>query len=232
MNKDIVMRRFARAKAQALVEFALAATLIFFLLAAAIDLGFIFLNLQTLRTAAQEGATFGSYPAVVLNNGVITAATLSFDEIRNRVRLSAGATPSGFTNLLDLDSDGVLDVDGGNYDTSDRTYDTYAGTRLPGDPNATGSLASRTINQYITIQPVYDANSDGVLPEGTNGIITNQNDLCYNQLRMLTLAGKDCYIRVIVRYRYRLVFPLTPAFADNTVLTVRYTVRIRSTTQS
>ena len=51
------MRQLLRFKTgQALVEFALAATLIFFLLAAAVDLGLIFFTIQGLHNAAQDGA--------------------------------------------------------------------------------------------------------------------------------------------------------------------------------
>lgn len=53
-------RPAATEKGQSLVEMALSATLILFLLLATIDFGFAFLYWITLRDAAQEGATYGS----------------------------------------------------------------------------------------------------------------------------------------------------------------------------
>jgi hypothetical protein len=100
-----------RSKAQALVEFALAATLIFMLVAAAVDLGLIFLARQALRAAAQEGATFGSHPAFE-QNGSDVRVYLDETAIRQRVRMTAG--PDGgpvFANLTDLNNDGVADND-------------------------------------------------------------------------------------------------------------------------
>jgi Flp pilus assembly protein TadG len=49
-----------RTRAQAIVEFALAAILIFFLLSAAVDLGLIFFRHQGLYNASLEGAQYGS----------------------------------------------------------------------------------------------------------------------------------------------------------------------------
>jgi hypothetical protein len=96
------MPRHIRAKGQALVEFALSATLIFFLLAATVDLGLIFFTLQALHNAAQEGATYGSR---FLDNGALDVAG-----IRDRARHEAGNQGIGFANLLDLNSNGVDDA--------------------------------------------------------------------------------------------------------------------------
>ena len=66
---------------QALVEFALAATLIFFLLAAAVDLGLIFFSLQGIHNAAQEGAAYGSRWLIGSS-----PRALDLNSIRDRVR--------------------------------------------------------------------------------------------------------------------------------------------------
>jgi hypothetical protein len=104
-------RRARRSTGQALVEFALAATLIFFLFGIAIDGGLIFFTLQQLRTAAQEGAVYGSTPNVQTSGVSVSKVDYDYEEIAERVRLSAGngQGTSGFANLLDLDGDGVDD---------------------------------------------------------------------------------------------------------------------------
>lgn len=202
------MRRRTRSAGQALVEFALAATLLFTLLAAAVDLGFIFFTVQTLRAAAQEGATFGSYPvicpsqsqsALCTSYGTNIAVIFNEAEIRNRVRFSAGDQSRGFVNLLDLNNDGTAD---------DATV-----------------LATN-----ITIQNLFDANYDGD-PSNDGGVSCSStaepvtNDFANGYMRN---AGYACYIRVTVRYSYRLVFPLTPAFADRVTIPVSFTMPVRS----
>lgn len=100
-----------RSPAQALVEFALAATTIFFLLAAVVDLGLIFFTMQALRVAAQEGAAFGSYPRVESTaGGGITNVTIDYSEVVFRVYGAAGEQAGGFANLRDLNNDGVDDL--------------------------------------------------------------------------------------------------------------------------
>ena len=114
------MRRHARTTGQALVEFALASTLIFFMLAAAVDLGLIFFTLQGLHNAAQEGATYGSRWLVNQNPSDPTSVeVLDFNGIRDRARHEAGTQGGiGFVNLLDLNSNGTPDV---NPDTASGT---------------------------------------------------------------------------------------------------------------
>ncbi len=103
------LRRRSRARGQALVELVLASTLLFFLLAAAVDLGLIFFTLQGLRAAAQEGASFGSYPVQVMQNGQLQRVDLNYAEIVRRVRGAGGPQSTGFANLRDLDNNGVWD---------------------------------------------------------------------------------------------------------------------------
>ena len=102
------MLRRTTQHAQALVEFAIASTLILLLLAAAVDLGLVFMNLQGITNAAQEGAQYGSRFLKVDDKGV---TQLDLDEIRQRVRAESGATGGfGFVNMLDLNSDGIPDA--------------------------------------------------------------------------------------------------------------------------
>ncbi|HEU4328191.1 MAG TPA: TadE family protein [Roseiflexaceae bacterium] len=103
----LALRRKRKAAAQALVEFALAATLIFLLLAAAVDLGLIYMMVQALHNAAQEGAAYGSRWMTVPASG---PSTLDYNGIRQRVRLEAGASGGvAGINLLDLNADGTPD---------------------------------------------------------------------------------------------------------------------------
>ena len=114
-----------QAPAQALVEFALASTLIFFLLAAAVDLGLIYFTLQGLRAAAQEGATFGSYPQVIMDGQRIRDVTINYAEVVNRVYGAAGDQGGGFADLHDLNGNDQDDL------RVDRLHD-----RAATDPNA------------------------------------------------------------------------------------------------
>ncbi|KAB8140505.1 pilus assembly protein [Chloroflexia bacterium SDU3-3] len=102
------MRQFSKSQAQAMVEFALAATLIFFLLAAAIDLGFLFFTKQGLTSAAQEGAMYGSNKLKSRTGG---GRELDYVTIQSRVRYESGDTGgNGISNLLDLNSNGKDDI--------------------------------------------------------------------------------------------------------------------------
>src|SRR5690349_11473432 len=98
-----------KSRGQALVEFALAATLIFFLLAAADDLGFMFFVVQGLRNAAREGGNYGS--RWLISNPATGARVLDVNPIRDNVRHESGSRGGiGFVNLLDLNNDGTPDV--------------------------------------------------------------------------------------------------------------------------
>lgn len=121
------MRLRRRTIGQAVVEFALAATLIFVLLSASVDLGLAFLMRQGLLNATEEGAAFGSKSKTKVPNPSGGPVVDWFDEweIRNRVRQEAGvrADPDnpgeeiGGTralNLLDLNADGINDIKQGN----------------------------------------------------------------------------------------------------------------------
>jgi hypothetical protein len=101
------MLRRTTQHAQALVEFAIASTLILLLLAAAVDLGLVFMNLQGINNAAQEGALYGSRFLKVEGD----KTELDYDAIRQRVRRESGAAGGfGFVNMQDLNSDGIPDA--------------------------------------------------------------------------------------------------------------------------
>jgi hypothetical protein len=194
-----------RQKGQALVEFALAATLIFFLLGAAVDVGLIFFTLQEMRTAAQEGATFGSYPvAVVGANNTVQSIDLQYAKIVQRVRYSAGDSESGFADLLDMNSDGVLD--------ESQIEQLFGPGGNGSDPNG-----------YVYVQNLFiEDNNPESATSATRGCETSVPKV------EMRFAADRCFVRVTVRYDYKLLFPLLPAFADKVPLRISYIMKVRS----
>lgn len=194
----------SRAKAQALVEFSLAATLIFFLLAAVVDLGLIYFTMQALRVAAQEGANYGSYTRARITNGVITEVYLDSEEITNRVYGAGGDRAGGFANLHDLNANGQddlaenLHVSGGNYASDPEGY-IYVENLRGFDPT---SLSGTCVGDT----PGVDLQNGGL--SATNAIV--------------------CWIRVTVRYEYRFLFPLAPAFGGRIRLQAAHLMPSRS----
>ncbi len=183
---------------QAIVEFALSTTVIFLLLSAAVDLGLIFFTLQALRAAAQEGATYGSYPVIVTNSsGQVTAVRLNYREIYRRIRFAGGDRPSGIANLFDLNGDGI----------DDAGQNAVFNASNPADPNG-----------FVIIEN----------PKGPNP--ANLSGTCATTTPRVDMrnAGQNCWIRVTIRYRYRLFFPFAPAFGREIILRVTHTMPIRS----
>ena len=197
------MFRQRSTKGQAIVEFSLAATLIFFLLVAAIDLGLIFFTLQGLNNAAQEGATYGSRWLT----GPTGAARVDEDTIRERVRLEAGDQGGiGFVNLLDLNNNGIPDVAPGS-----------------GVKEINADTGNAVIDDYIEILVWADIDLDGnPIPDATS---------CYDTSVSpggdLAKRGYPCYLQVIVHADYNFVFPLAPAFADEVNIGSPFIVLLR-----
>jgi hypothetical protein len=191
-------RRTPRTRGQALVEFTLASTLIFVLLSATVDIGLMFFSLQALRTAAQEGATFGSYPRVITQGGRVTRVDYNYQEIYNRVRDSAGTPVSrGVVNFFDLNNNDVPDTaEGGRIFSASN----------PANPSG-----------YVIIENLRGApgNFNGSCATNTPG-------------SGLMAGAPNCYIRVTVRYDYDVFFPLMPAFGNRVPLRASFTMKARS----
>ncbi len=205
---------------QAIVEFALAATLIFFLLAAAIDLGLIFFTLQGLNNAAQEGAAYGARWLAIQEDDTqanFGSQIVHQNEIRNRVRFESG-TEGGinFVNLHDLDNDDVLDVtdDAGQLIRLglDEAQVTYS---IDTTPEGTNVYA-----EYIEIQLLGYDDLDG---DDTPELFSD--DACLDQT-VQTGRRHPCFLQVTVSYEYDLVFGLAPAFGDRVRLSQSHTERI------
>jgi len=196
-------------KGQALVEFALAATLIFFLLAAAVDLGLMFFAIQGLHNAAQEGGTYGSRWLTGQGYGV---RTLDVNGIRDRVRHESGSSGGiGFVNLLDLNNNGVPDV------KPDSNIANCGQSGIVCEINsATGKLV---VNDYIQVNMIDDTDADG---DPTDNGVAPAFTPCTNS------GSLTCYIRVSVAFDYRLLFPLSPSFISrNRQLRSSFVMRIR-----
>lgn len=191
--------RQPRARGQALVELALASTLLFFLLAAAVDLGLIFFTLQGLRTAAQEGATFGSYPVQVMENGQLQRVDLNYAEIVRRVRGAGGPQSTGFANLRDLDNNGVWD----EHETGRPVHSDWS------NPNA-----------YIRIELLRGPN-----PNALSATPPCRTDVRGEGMQA---GGRDCWVRVTVSTDYQFIFPLAPAFGNSVRLRAMSVMPIRS----
>jgi hypothetical protein len=200
-------RRSPRSTGQALVEFTLASSLIFFLLAATVDIGLMFFSLQALRVAAQEGATYGSYPITRSTNGRVTAVDYNYQEIYNRIRDSAGnrGTPTnprsqGIVNLYDLNNNRVRD---------NLEQNAIFNPSNPSNPNG-----------FVIIENL----------RGTPGNFTS-GTACETGTPGSGLMGgaPNCYIRVTVRYNYNVFFPLMPAFAKQVPLRASFVMKARTT---
>ncbi|HEU5090991.1 MAG TPA: TadE family protein, partial [Roseiflexaceae bacterium] len=193
---------------QALVEFTLTAMLIFFLLAAAVDVGLIFFNLQGLHNSAQEGAAWGSRNIVVVDAGTTGGATvtkLDLEQIRDRVRLESGKKgATGFVNLRDLNADGIPDDDANN---DGRT----------GDYQINPTTGNRLIDDYIEVYAYDDRNNDG-------DPLNDGPILCAN----LSLPNANCYVSVVTRSDYNMVFPIAPALGAKVPLHSEFHMPIRS----
>jgi TadE-like protein len=207
----MTMRQLLRFKTgQALVEFALAATLIFFLLAAAVDLGLIFFTIQGLHNAAQDGAAYGSRWLITTTDASGNQLrVLDENAIRERVRKESGTRGGiGFVNLLDLNNNGTPDVG----PTSSAVVGA-AGTTYE------MSGATRVIDSYIKVEMLLDSDSDG---DPLDDLVNGQPTPCTNP------GGKiNCFIRVTAMTDYRTVFPLAPSFAQGTTLRSSYVMPLR-----
>jgi Flp pilus assembly protein TadG len=201
------MKAFLKQRGQAIVEFALAATLIFFLLAAAVDLGLMFFAVQGLHNAAQEGGTYGS--RWLMSSGTAGTRVLDVSTIRDRVRQESGSRGGiGVVNLLDLNNNGTPDVNAG---VLIKNCSASTCERNP----ATGAYI---VNEYIQVAMIDDANlngdplDDGAAPNYT--ACTNAN-------------SPTCFVRVRVSFDYRLFFPLSPTFGRERKISSQFVMRLR-----
>jgi hypothetical protein len=201
-----------RSSGQALVEFALAATLIFTLLSAAVDLGLLFFSLQAVRVAAQEGANFGRVPVQVLANNKVQSVELDYDQIIARIRSAAGETSAGsrrsvgLVNLYDLDNNGQDDVTQGIV------------------PNPATQRRTTVTSGPIKIDNPVSGSVDELAPIGSQTqCVTDTKEVGMRD------RGFRCWARVRIDYTYKFFFPLAPVFGNTVTFPVTYTIQIKST---
>jgi hypothetical protein len=149
------MLRQSVQRAQALVEFALASTLILLLLAAAVDLGLVFINLQGITNAAQEGAQYGSRFLKVEGNQV---AQLDYDEIRPGTRLLVGRTPDRLERSSTSDPSWFLDVEDGTSNPYTDQFHISLQRQLGSDFAVEASYIYK-ISEDFLVQRRYDTNT-------------------------------------------------------------------------
>jgi hypothetical protein len=131
-------------------------------------------------------------------DGSLNRVDLNYNAIAERVRLANGSVGGGFANMLDLDNNGVNDSGQSGF-ISPQNSASYIFVELRGGTNAN--------------------NLTGTCPTSTAG---------QGMQRGGRYAGGTCWIRVTVRYDYRFLFPLAPAFGDMVQLQVVQTMPIRS----
>ncbi len=206
------MRQLLRSKTgQALVEFALAATLIFFLLAAAVDLGLIFFTIQGLHNAAQEGGVYGGRWLTTTTDGAgKQSRVLNMDAIRERVRKESGNRGGiGFVNLLDLNHNGIPDVGPANTSVVGASGTTY---EMVG--------ANRVIDTYIQAILLQDTGNNG---DPLDDLVGGQPTVCVDPSQ----TNRKCYIQITVSAVYQPVFPLTPSFLKPSTLRSSFIIAVR-----
>src|SRR5512145_629174 len=178
------MSKRKRTKGQALVEFALSATLIFFLLAAVVDLSLIFFRLQSLTNAAQEGAVYGS-------RWLTSTGQLDLAQIRDRARHESGdwsaARAGNFVNLLDLDNN--------NEEDNQAVIDSYIKAEAFVDPSNDGNPYRNESGNTVQYQ-------GSTIPDGGT-----EHFPCPNPGQTRS-DGLRCYVQVRVASLHHIVFPL------------------------
>jgi hypothetical protein len=141
-------------RGQSIVEFALSSIVLFLLLAAAVDIGRIFLTYQTMINAVKEGLSYGAYRPLLPNTADPSQPLTNDTNIRYRIRNSnndrtTNKSSVSFINLLDLNNNGVDDS------TETNLLDTYLAinTRV-NDSNA--NCLNRDRNCWMRITMLYD----------------------------------------------------------------------------
>ncbi|NJN67823.1 MAG: pilus assembly protein, partial [Chloroflexaceae bacterium] len=203
-----------RSAGQALVEFTFAAVLIFFLLAAAIDLGMIFFTMQSLHSAAQEGALFGSMMFYDDVNDEDGDGILKRDPYYNPSIV--GGVPVSQTDALEHDPPLWYFYEGYYQGIRERTvyeagHEGGSGFSNLHDLNHDGrrdTWEEIRDNGWVNISIFRHLPGGGTEPCGD------------------PYVDNECKIRVTVRSRYQLFFPLAPAFTDEIWLQSSYVVEM------
>jgi hypothetical protein len=185
MKLEDVMSKNRRRAGQALVEMALAMTLLTFLLSAAVDLGLAYKTHQMLINASAEASSYLSQQPIIPCNGcsVSTMKASADTQARANFRQEVGAGSTGvkIARLADLNDNGVDDISEG-----------------------------LDLSQWIRIDPAdagqFDPSNPGSFNIKSFKASTQQN--CID--RRPLYSGGQCFIVVRARIIYKPLFALAP----------------------
>ncbi len=204
------MLKRIRTTGQAIIEFAFAALLLSLLLAAAVDLGLIFFTLQGLHNATTEGAQYGSLM-----------------DWEDNKEYHCKYNPDDCDGVKDEDSDG----DGFVYqDIFSSSPYVLSPEKLTEDPE--WDLYPSFVNA-VRYRTVYEAGQSGGIMRSRlrdldgDGVTDDFNTIKhYVDVKVTRDDDEDsykcdpnrtteqCYIHVSIRARYKIFFPLAPAFKE------------------
>lgn len=153
------MRKRTIQAGQAIVETALMAMLLFFMLSAALDVGLMYFAVQAASNAALDGASYGSilWPTTPSSGGV----PANYGAIVARVRNEPGDIRNTIVSMRDLNSDGTEYNDN---DFISVTYqgNTFGGTDADCDPPTIGNCevvvqVEFIYRPYFVLAPTFGA---------------------------------------------------------------------------
>ncbi len=196
---------------QAIVEFAIAGTLIFTLLAASIDLGMIFFIKQGMDNAVQEGALYGSTNYLDFFDNEDNYD--SFEEqiqafrhaVRTRTSFESGERGGiGFINLRDLDANGIRD------DSEPCTVGDE-----PDFANCQGGVADSEDWEDLISKDWEDLIFvDIVRKQSCKDSTTAECSCADDPDNDGEIDEGGCYVKVHIQAKYDILFPLAPAFKE------------------
>lgn len=142
---------------QALVEMALSITLLFLLIAAAVDLGLAYKTHQTLVNATAEASTYLDLnPKVPSADPIASANAIALQ----RFQTEQGATVRPIASTLDLNANGVADNAEAGFNIADWVQITHATSAQVAnmstyDPNQAGECANRIARPAPPLESCY-----------------------------------------------------------------------------
>lgn len=210
MFKRFSVRASTKKPAQALVELALSITFIFFLLAAAVDLGLMYKAYQTLENATAEASSYLAKTPITGSCGTATGQTClntlkgNADAVAiGRLRFEDNETHlSAVGSLRDLNGNGLDDQGGDGWTTE----------------------AAFASNDYIHIN---EMDGSWIVSHGTtlpNFTSYTPSQQCQNR-EVSDPNLLSCYIVVRARIVYHPFFALAPLIGGSTVNIRAYAVK-------
>lgn len=187
---------------QALVEFTLALTLLTYLFAAAVDLGFAYKSYQTLLNASAEASSYLTVmPAMSPCSGCTPqqAWDASDSEARRRFRGEQGFTMRAFGgSTMDLDSNGQDDETQGSF-SGFSNFEAFIQAKVK-------------INEADSTQIIVGSDDFGI-----GGSFAGTSDSNCLQRKRFSTSGGQCYIVIQSEIEYR-PFAISPFVGNRMVI--------------